>query len=129
MEPNKAQGASMITLATIGLTQCPNEPCLFLFRYLYDGEECYLLQYVDDSLISGTPKALKHLQQQLQKHFKCKFIKPKDFLVLDLTHKEPGEITLSMETFSTKMEQVLNIQDKFPGDVFAHPWKDRQKDY
>jgi hypothetical protein len=48
-----------------------------------------------------------------------KFIKPKDFLGLDLTHKEPGEITLSMETFSTKMEQVLNLQDTFPGDVFA----------
>jgi hypothetical protein len=63
-----------LTLTTIGLTQCPNESCLF--RYLYDKEECYLLQYVDDSLISGTPKALKHLQQQLQKHFKCKFIKP-----------------------------------------------------
>ena len=106
-----------LTLANIGLTQCPNEPCLF--RYLYDGEECYLLQYVDDSLISGTPKALKHLQQQLQKHFKCKFIKPKDFLGLDLTHKEPGEITLSMETFSTKMEQVLNLQDTFPGDIFT----------
>jgi hypothetical protein len=106
-----------LTLATIDLTQCPNEPCLF--RYLYDGEECYLLQYVDDSLISGTPKALKHLQQQLQKHFKCKFIKPKDFLGLDLTHKEPGEITLSMETFSTKMEQVLNLRDTFPGDVFT----------
>ena len=40
----------------------------------------------DDSLISGTPNALKHLQQQLQKHFKCKFVKPKDFLGLDLTH-------------------------------------------
>jgi hypothetical protein len=106
-----------LTLATIGLTQCPNEPCLF--RYLYEDEESYLLQYVDDSLISGTPKALKYLQQQLQKRFKCKFIKPKDFLGLDLTHKEPGEITLSMETFSTKIEQVLHLQDTFHGDVFT----------
>jgi hypothetical protein len=24
-----------------------------------------------------------------------------------------------METFSTKMEQVLNLQDTFPGDVFT----------
>ncbi len=113
-----------LTLAKIGLTQCPNEPCLF--RYIHAGEECYLLQYVDDSLISGTPKALKHLQEQLKKYFKCKFIKPKDFLGLDLTHKEPGEITLSMETFSTKMEQVLAIKDTFPGDVFIPGRKDKK---
>jgi hypothetical protein len=106
-----------LTLAKIGLTQCPNEPCLF--RYLHAGEECCLLQYVDDSLISGTPTALKHLQEQLKKYFKCKFIKPKDFLGLDLTHNKPGEITLSMETFSTKMEQVLAIKDTFPGDIFT----------
>jgi hypothetical protein len=49
------QGASRfydhtaLTLANIGLTQCPNEPCLF--RYIYEEQECYLLQYVDDSLI------------------------------------------------------------------------------
>jgi hypothetical protein len=78
-----------------------------------------VIQATPFSLISGTPEALKHLQQQLQKHFKCKFIKPKDFLGLDLTHKEPVEITLSMETFSKKMEQVLNLQDTFPGDVFT----------
>jgi hypothetical protein len=79
-----------------------------------------LLEHVDDSLISGTPKELKHLQQQLQRHFKYKFItKPKDFLELDLTHKEPGEVTLSMETFSTKMEQVLKLQDTFSGDAFT----------
>jgi hypothetical protein len=28
-----------------------------------------------------------------------------------LTHKEPGEITLSMNTFTTKMKDVLNIDD------------------
>jgi hypothetical protein len=36
-----------LTFSQIGLKQCPNEPCLF--RFLYEGEECYLLQYVDDS--------------------------------------------------------------------------------
>jgi hypothetical protein len=106
-----------LTLAKIGLKQCPNEPCLF--RYIYDNEECYLLQYVDDSLLSGTPKALKHLQKELQKHFKCKFVKPKDFLGLDITHPTPGEITLSMQSFSTKMEKVLNIADTYPGDIIT----------
>ena len=67
-------GHTALTLTQIGLKQCPNEPCLF--RYTNEGEECYLLQYVDDSLLSGTPKALTHLQTQLSKHFKCKFAKP-----------------------------------------------------
>ena len=74
---------------------------------------------MDDSLISGTTKALNHLKEQLQKHFKCKFIKPKDFLGLDISHPKPGEITLSMETFSTKMEEVLNLKDTYPGDIIT----------
>jgi hypothetical protein len=106
-----------LTLSKIGLTQCPNEPCLF--RYIYEGEECYLLQYVDDSLLAGNPKALKHLQIQLSKHFKCKFLKPKDFLGLDITHSQPGEITLSMQTFTTKMADVLNIKDTYPGEILT----------
>ncbi len=106
-----------LTLSKIGLKQYPNEPCLF--RYLYEGEECFLLQYVDDSLISGTPKALNHLKQQLQKHFKCKFVIPKDFLGLDISHPQPGEITLSMKTFSTKMQEVLNLKDTYPGEIIT----------
>jgi hypothetical protein len=95
-----------LTLAKIGLKQCPNEPCLF--------------QYVDDSLISGTIKALNHLKQQLQKHFKCKFIIPKDFLGLDISHPQPEEVTLSMKTFSTKMqEEVLNLKDTYPGEIIT----------
>jgi hypothetical protein len=90
-----------------------HEPCLF--RYIYEREEFYLLQYVDDLLLSGTVEALNHLKQQLQKHFKCKFIKPKDFLGLDVSHPKPGEITLSMKSFSTKMEEVLQL----PGDILT----------
>ena len=32
----------------------------------------------------------------MTKHFKCKFLNPKDFLGFDLTLPRPGEITLSM---------------------------------
>ena len=74
---------------------------------------------MDDSLISGTNKALKHLQQQLTKYFKCKFITPKDFLGLDISHPKPGEITLSMKTFSTKMAEVLNLKDTYPGEIIT----------
>ena len=106
-----------LTLSKLGLTQCPNEPCLF--RYVYEGEECYLLQYVDDSLLSGTTKALTQLKKELQKQFKCKFVKPKDFLGLDITHTQPGEITLSMESFSKKMAEVLKLHDNYPGDIIT----------
>jgi len=47
-------------LQHIGLTQCPLEPCLF--RYLVRGKECFLIQYVDDSLIAGHPLAVSTLQ-------------------------------------------------------------------
>jgi hypothetical protein len=43
------------------------------------------------------------------------FIAPKDFLGLDITHPKPGEITLSMTSFTTKMAQVLDLQDTYPG--------------
>jgi hypothetical protein len=66
----------------IGLLQCTLEPCLF--RYLVEDSECFLLQYVDDSLIAGQPKAMFNLQEEMQRYFKCKFVPPKDFLGLDM---------------------------------------------
>jgi hypothetical protein len=70
------------------------EPCLCRFNPSKD-EECFLLQYVDDSLIAGTKEAIRQLQHKLNKHFKYKFQKPKDFLGMDIEHKELGQITLS----------------------------------
>ena len=52
-------------LKHIGLTQCPLEPCLF--RYLVEDTECFLIQYVDDSLIAGHPNAIQRLKQEMQK--------------------------------------------------------------
>jgi hypothetical protein len=74
---------------------------------------------VDDSLLSGTPKALDHLQRQLRKHFKCKFLKPKDFLGLDIDHPTLGEITLSMKSFTNKMATVLDLKDTYPGVILT----------
>ena len=66
---------SASTLKDIGMIQCEYEPCLF--RYvLEEGQECFLLQYVDDSLISGTTKAIESLKAKLKKKFKCKFQVP-----------------------------------------------------
>jgi hypothetical protein len=55
----------------------------------------------------------------MRKYFKCKFIQPKDFLGLDISHPQPGDITLSMKTFSTKMQEVLNIKDTYPGEIIT----------
>jgi hypothetical protein len=99
------------------MKQCPTEPCLF--RYLHNNEECFLIQYVDDSLIAGQPHAIEHLKQQMRKYFKCKFIQPQDFLGLDLKITRPGLISLSMHTFTSKMIDALQIVDNHPGDVLT----------
>jgi hypothetical protein len=79
-----------------------------------------LIQYVDDYLIAGTPIAVSRLQAEMTKHFKCKFINPKDFLELDLTLPKPGEITLSMRTFTAKMLATFNVTDTYyPGDILT----------
>jgi hypothetical protein len=91
----------------IGLTQCPNEPCLF--RYLNNDEAAFLILYVDDALISGPEHLVQEIQQQLKTHFDVKFSKPKDFIGLDLEHKDDGTITLSMQTFTTKLQETFNV--------------------
>jgi hypothetical protein len=102
----------------IGFTKCPNDPCLF--RYLTKhGHACFLLQYVDDALIVGEQKAITQVQEELKKYFQCKFQTPKDFLGLDLTITKPGEITLSMETFTSKMRDVLEIHDTYHGEILT----------
>ncbi len=104
-------------LKQIGLDTCPNDSCLFC--YLYKGSVCYLLQYVDDALISGEPQAIENLQQEMKNYLQCKFDKPKGFLGLDITHNAQGEITLSMHTFTNKMRKVLGIDDDLYGDVLT----------
>jgi hypothetical protein len=74
---------------------------------------------VDDSLIAGHPKAIEHLNQEMRKYFKCKFVQPKDFLGLDLTITKPGLISLAMNTFTSKMIAALSIRDDHPGDVLT----------
>ncbi len=102
----------------IGLVQCPNDPCLY--RYLFSDHVCFVLQYVDDVLLAGDDTALDHLEKELAKYFQCKFTTPKDFLGLDLTITKPGDIRLSMSTFTSKMETVLSIHDPFPGVILTH---------
>jgi hypothetical protein len=71
----------------------------------------------DDALIAGETKAITHLQQQMAKHFQCKFDKPQDFLGLDITHPTKGELILSKHTFTTKMKDVLAFSDTYFGDA------------
>jgi hypothetical protein len=104
----------------IGFTKCPNDPCLF--RYLTkEGHACFLLQYVDDALIVGEQSAIQQVQEELKKYFQCKFQTPHDFLGLDLAITKPGEIKLSMETFTSKMKMkdVLEIHDNYHGTILT----------
>jgi hypothetical protein len=106
---------SASTLKDIGMIQCEYEPCLF--RYvLEEGQECFLLQYVDDSL-TGTMKAVKDLKAKLKKKFKCKFQMPKDFLGMDIEHTKLGETRLSMRTSTTKMIGALDL----PKETLKYP--------
>jgi hypothetical protein len=43
------------------------EPCLY--RYLDKDEECFILLYLDDALLSGTKAAVTHIQGETAKHF------------------------------------------------------------
>jgi hypothetical protein len=105
------------TLIKIGMKQCSIEPCLFQFNPS-KGEECFLLQYVDDSLIARTKEAIRQLQHKLNKHlFKCKFQKPKDFLGMDIEHKALGQVTLSMSTFTEKLQQAFDLKDNVWGGL------------
>jgi hypothetical protein len=64
---HKVQEGFMITQLTslkkVGMVQCPDELCLF--RYLINGDEAFIIQYLDDSLIAGQPKAVKKLKEEL----------------------------------------------------------------
>ena len=77
-------------------------------------------------MISGEPKAITHLQQEMKKYLQCKFEKPKDFLGLDITHHRKGEITLSMESFTTKMKDVVQLSDNLFGEVLTPGRTDRK---
>jgi len=78
-----------------------------------------MIQYVDDALIAGEDLALTQLQKELKQYFQCKFELPKDFLGLDLTITQPGDIKLSMKSFTSKMKDVLQIPDDFYGHILT----------
>jgi len=99
-------------LTQIGFTQCSNEPCLF--RYLQNDDAAFLILYVDDALISGPETIVQEIQQKLTNHFDVKFAKPKDFIGLDIHHKDDGTITLSMHTFTSKLHDTFNVPPSPP---------------
>ncbi len=62
---------------------------------------------------------MEKLQQEMKRYFKCNFIPPKDFLGLDITIPQPGDITLSMHTFTAKMVDALQVHDDYPEDIIT----------
>ena len=95
-------------LKHIGMTQCPTEPCLF--RYSTPTSVCFLLLYVDDSLIGGDKEAVDFIMQQLQKKYECNFHPPQDFLGMDISQSpDKHTISLSMQSFTKKMIEKFQI--------------------
>ncbi len=52
---------------------------------------------------------MEEIQSKLKQHFDVKFSKPKDFIGLDIDHKDEGTITLSMQIFTTKLKETFHI--------------------
>jgi hypothetical protein len=93
---------------TIGLKPCPNEPCIY--RYLNNDDACFVLLYVDDALLTEDLQTVQHIQNELSKHFKCKFHPPQDFLGVDISTNIPGITSLTMTTFTIKMFLALSVK-------------------
>ena len=95
-------------LKSIGMIQCPTEPCLF--RYTTPTSVCFLLLYVDDSLIGGDKEAVEFIMQQLQQKYECNFHPPHDFLGMDIEQSPNKQtISLSMKSFTKKMIEKFQI--------------------
>jgi hypothetical protein len=105
------------TLNSIGLITCPSEPCLF--RYLGEEGACFVLVYVDDSLLGGDKRAVEKIKAELKTKFQCKFQTPEDFLGMDIKIHSPGHIELSMRSFSKKMVDTLNIKDNVRAHIYT----------
>ena len=63
--------------------------------------------------------AVEKIKQALKTRFQCKFQIPADFLGMDIKIHSPGDIELSMRTFSKKMVDNLNINDNVRANVYT----------
>jgi hypothetical protein len=105
------------TLNSIGLQTSPSEPCLF--RCLGKEGACFVLARVDGSLLGGDKAAVEKIKSELKKKFQCKFQIPTNFLGMDIKIRSPGDIGLSMRTFSKKMTDAPNINDDARANIHA----------
>jgi hypothetical protein len=105
------------TLNSIGLKNSPSEPCLF--RCLGPEGACFALAHVDGSLLGGDKAAVEKIKNELKQKFQCKFQIPVDFLGMDVKINSPGDIELSMRTFSKKMIDTLQTQDNVRANIYT----------
>jgi hypothetical protein len=113
-EQNREAVGFMITLIKYSKQSVSNPAPMnpaSIYRYLNEDGACFVLLYVDDALLTGDPKTVQHIQQELTKHFKCKFNSPLDFLGLDIDiNILPGKISLSMTSFTNKMLLAFSVK-------------------
>jgi hypothetical protein len=97
------------TLNSIGLQTSPFEPCL----------ACFVLVCVGGSLLGGDKAVVEKIKHELKKKFQCRLQISADFLGMDIKIHSPGDIELSMRTFSKKMVETLNINGNVRANVYT----------
>ena len=92
----------------LGFVRCQTEPCLY--RFQDESGHCFLICYVDDSILFGTSETVENVKRKLGEHFKCKWSELKDFTGHDLDVQK-GKTPISMETFTEKLKKSLPVGD------------------
>ena len=93
----------------LGFVRCQTEPCLY--RFQDESGHCFLICYVDDSILFGTSETVENVKRKLGEHFKCKWSELKDFTGHDLDVQE-GKTSISMEAFTEKLKKSLPVDDE-----------------
>ena len=97
-------------LLSLGLQACELDPCLFIL--IIDNSIALLVGiHVDDLLIVGKLAQTKWFRQQMKDKFKMTDLgRPEVLLGLNITYGQEGSITLSAETYISKLAQRFNFE-------------------
>eukprot|EP00558_Chaetoceros_sp_UNC1202_P009040 CAMPEP_0197232302 /NCGR_PEP_ID=MMETSP1429-20130617/152_1 /TAXON_ID=49237 /ORGANISM="Chaetoceros sp., Strain UNC1202" /LENGTH=1842 /DNA_ID=CAMNT_0042690279 /DNA_START=1 /DNA_END=5529 /DNA_ORIENTATION=- len=102
-------------LESIGMTQCPNTPCLFKGTLIKEKPPLYLGLYVDDFIyFSKSPEVEKHFETEFGDKTSVDFMGPAThFLGIKIQHKKDQdghvEIRLSQEAFAEQLIQSTGL--------------------
>lgn len=99
-------------LAELGLRSSQNDPCLY--RGKFQGNECFLVVYVDDMLIaSPTKKILETFATEIGKQLTIRVISTNYFVGLEID-RTGDTIKINQKAFIGKLLQTYNMDDCRP---------------